>query len=130
MGCMALVLLGTTPFWGNMLNDEWSSMPWSAWRVSDQEWTEQYQKLPTFLICECTMYVLALVALLHAKQNAALDLWFASWVCGTANDIFFMYLPFCDNFWQAQATIMLTPRVSVWFGYLGGEILCVISVLV
>ena len=112
-GCLALFILFTTPFWGNILNDEWSDMPWSAWKVSKEGWNQQYKRLPTFLICECTMYVLTLVALVHATHNAALDLWFASWICGTANDIFFMYLPFCDNFWQAQATIMLTPRLPL-----------------
>ena len=53
------------------------------------------------------------LAFLHARFMGAIDLWFASWICGTANDVFFMFLPFCDN-WQAQATIMLTPRLPLY----------------
>jgi hypothetical protein len=113
-GCLALCILFTTPFWGNILNDEWSNMPWSAWRVTTDGWILQYKRLPTFLICEYTMYFLTIIAFIHGANNASLDLWFASWICGTANDVFFMYLPFSDNFWQAQATIMLTPRLPLY----------------
>jgi hypothetical protein len=28
-------------------------------------------------------------------------------VAGTVNDAFFMYIPIVDNFWQAQASIMI-----------------------
>ena len=113
LGCIALLMLLTTPMWGNVLNDEWESMPWIPIR-NVQGIQQQWLALPTFLICEYTMYVGTLAAFVHAKNNGAIDLWFAAWICGTANDIFFMFLPFCDNFWQAQATIMLTPRLPLY----------------
>ena len=41
-------------------------------------------------------------------------MWTAALVTGTANDAFFMMLPMVDNFWQAQACIMLTPRMPLY----------------
>ena len=41
-------------------------------------------------------------------------IWLASLISGTANDAFFMALPLVDNFWQAQASIMLTPRMPLY----------------
>ena len=35
-------------------------------------------------------------------------------IAGTANDMIFMALPLVDNFWQAQAMIMLTPRLPLY----------------
>jgi hypothetical protein len=40
--------------------------------------------------------------------------WFAALIAGTANDLIFMALPLVDNFWQAQATIMITPRLPLY----------------
>ncbi|MGH7440480.1 MAG: hypothetical protein ACRENE_32720, partial [Polyangiaceae bacterium] len=40
--------------------------------------------------------------------------WVAALLTGTANDMTFMALPFVDNFWQAQATVMLTPRMPLY----------------
>jgi protein-S-isoprenylcysteine O-methyltransferase Ste14 len=40
--------------------------------------------------------------------------WFAALIAGTANDMIFMALPLVDNFWQAQATIMITPRLPLY----------------
>ena len=88
-------------------------MPWVPIRNMDGI-MQQWKNLPTFLICEYVMYLGTLLAFIHARFNSSLDLWYASWICGTANDIFFMFLPFCDNFWQAQATIMLTPRLPLY----------------
>ena len=113
LGVVSLLVLLTTSLWGETLNKEWSTMPWIAVRDMDGI-RKQWHDLPTFLICEYTMYLGTLIALIHARRNAALDLWFAAWICGTANDVFFMFLPFCDNFWQAQATIMLTPRLPLY----------------
>jgi len=25
-----------------------------------------------------------------------------------------MFMPFCDNFWQAQASVMITPRLPLY----------------
>ena len=112
LACLSLVFLFSIPLASNFLNDEWERMPWRAWEMT---FAEQHLKLPSFLICEYFMHALAVAALIHARTNASLDLFFASWICGTANDVFFMFMPkFCDNFWQAQATIMLTPRLPLY----------------
>lgn len=111
LGVLSVVFLFATPLWGDFFNDEWAHMPWRAWGIT---FAEQYARMPTFVICEYTMHVMAVAALVHARFNGAMDLWFAAWICGTANDVFFMFLPFCDNFWQAQATIMLTPRLPLY----------------
>lgn len=92
--------------------------------------TEQWAVMPSFLIGEYLFIACALVALAHALLRPAparwqhLLVWVGALVAGTANDVIFMALPLVDNFWQAQATIMLTPRlplyipcVYVWFMY-------------
>ena len=62
----------------------------------------------------------------HARRNGGPPIWLAAWVCGTANDVFFMFPPFCDNFWQAQATVMLTPRLPLYIVamYVLPDVLC------
>lgn len=57
----------------------------------------------------------ASVALWHASRRGHDHqlVWLAALVAGTANDFIFMALPLVDNFWQAQGTIMLTPRMLV-----------------
>jgi hypothetical protein len=35
-------------------------------------------------------------------------------IAGTANDVIFMALPLVDNFWQAQATVMITARLPFY----------------
>uniref|UniRef100_A0A1I8FS69 Integral membrane protein n=1 Tax=Macrostomum lignano TaxID=282301 RepID=A0A1I8FS69_9PLAT len=72
--------------------------------------------LPTFLIGEYLFIFLAALALIHAirQDRRHVFVWFASFLAGSSNDIFFMYLPLVDNFWQAQATIMLTPRLPLY----------------
>ena len=40
--------------------------------------------------------------------------WLGALLGGTANDIFFMVLPFVDNFWHAQGFIMITPRLPLY----------------
>mmetsp|Transcript_15160 Transcript_15160/g.26715 ORF Transcript_15160/g.26715 Transcript_15160/m.26715 type:complete len:415 (+) Transcript_15160:227-1471(+) len=84
--------------------------PWRIWKSP----IEQLAVLPTFAFCEWSMRALALATYIHAKRTNQLGLWFSAWVCGTVNDLFFMVLPFCDNFWQAQACVMLTPRLPLY----------------
>ena len=77
---------------------------------------EQWVKLPTFLIGEYLFIACALIALFHALRAARANLliWLAALIAGIGNDLIFMALPLVDNFWQAQATIMLTPRVPLY----------------
>ena len=68
-----------------------------------------------------TLCTLPVAAIRPCSVDASLDLFLASWICGTASDVFFMFMPkFCDNFWQAQVTIMLTPRLLTYCEYVRG----------
>ncbi|PAA69834.1 hypothetical protein BOX15_Mlig023060g1 [Macrostomum lignano] len=91
---------------------KWDHIPWK--HISSPK--EQWQVLPTFLIGEYLFIFLAALALIHAirQDRRHVFAWFASFLAGSSNDIFFMYLPLVDNFWQAQATIMLTPRLPLY----------------
>ena len=63
--------------------------------------------MPSFVIGEFFFITLALVSLVHALAHGRTHLlvWLAALSTGTANDAIFMFLPFVDNFWQAQARI-------------------------
>ena len=61
------------------------------------------------------------ISLLHAASRPAgpprqhyLLLWVSSLLGGLANDVFFSWLPLVDNFWHAQATLMVTPRFPLY----------------
>lgn len=101
-------------------------MPWHVLKSPLSQW----QVMPSFLIGEWLFIACAVAALLHALSQPGearrrhLLVWIGALVAGTANDAIFMALPLVDNFWQAQATIMLTPRmplyipcVYIWFMY-------------
>ena len=104
---LLLVVLGLSH---QLAGDEWSAMPW---RVL-VPWREQWAQLPTFLLCEWCYRLTCWAALAHAVRTDRVKSWCCGWLCGTANDIFFMFMPFCDNFWQAQATVMITPRLPLY----------------
>ena len=106
-GMAAIIALAAVPL---SPVGEWEKIPWRV--LMDPR--EQYLRMPSFLIAEYSMIACALVSLWHARHSGKVRLWFAAWVCGTCNDVFFMFLPFCDNFWQAQATIMLSPRLPLY----------------
>lgn len=86
-----------------------------AWRAFTPP-AEQWGNLPSFLIGEHVLIALAAVALWHAWRagRAHRVCWLAALVAGTANDLIFMALPLVDNFWHAQATWMLTPRLPLY----------------
>ena len=91
----------------------WDLAPHLPWRHFTS-WSHQWSVLPSFLVGEYLFIGLAALALLHARacgRDHVLT-WVAGLVAGTANDLFFMALPLVDNFWQAQATIMITPRLA------------------
>lgn len=87
-------------------------LPWRHFTGWAQQWAAQ----PTFLVGEYMFIVVAIVALLHARASGRRHVlaWIAGVVAGTANDVFFMALPLVDNFWQAQATIMITGRLPLY----------------
>ncbi|MCA9710436.1 MAG: hypothetical protein KDK70_31640 [Myxococcales bacterium] len=87
-------------------------LPWSPLSSPVERWAV----MPSFVVGEYLFYACAVVALLHARRHgrAHLLVWVAALLAGTANDMLFMALPVVDNFWQAQATIMLTPRLPLY----------------
>jgi|GEM_PF-1657223 len=94
-----------------LIGDEsWKEMPWKHFKSP----VEQFKVLPTFAAIEWTYRIACWSCFLHATKTGGLPLWFSSWLCGTANDIFFIFMPFCDNFWQAQASVMITPRLPLY----------------
>lgn len=88
------------------------ALPWQHFRSPLEQWAT----LPSFLLGEYMFMALALLALVHARREGRdhLLIWVAALIAGTANDMIFMALPLVDNFWQAQATIMLTPRLPLY----------------
>jgi hypothetical protein len=87
-------------------------LPW----VPIQSLEVMAEKQPTLPIGEAAFLTLALVAALHAACHGRehVLLYLGALVGGAANDVFFMVLPFVDNFWHAQATLMLTPRLPLY----------------
>ncbi|MFV8752016.1 hypothetical protein ACNOYE_15835 [Nannocystaceae bacterium ST9] len=87
-------------------------LPWQHFMSPLDKWATQ----PSFVVGEYMFYVCTLLALIHAKREGRehLLIWFAALIAGTANDMIFMAMPLVDNFWQAQATIMITPRLPLY----------------
>ncbi len=80
------------------------------------DWGTQWSRMPSFMLGELLFIVSAAVALWHAARRGRDHqlVWLAALIAGTANDFIFMALPLVDNFWQAQGTIMLTPRMPLY----------------
>jgi hypothetical protein len=78
------------------VGDEWKGMSWKYWTPPSELW----KTMPTFVLCEYGYRTWSLAALYHAIQTDRKKSLAAAVICGTANDIFFMFMPFCDNFWQ------------------------------
>jgi hypothetical protein len=89
-----------------------AAVPWQLFTSPVQKWAVQ----PSFVVGEWMFVLLAAVALWHATRcgRAHVLVWVGALVAGTANDLIFMALPLVDNFWQAQATIMLTARLPLY----------------
>jgi hypothetical protein len=90
-------------------------LPWQVFTSPLEKWALQ----PSFVVGEYLFYALALLGLVHAWRQGEgrrrhLLAWIGALLAGTANDMFFMALPLVDNFWQAQATIMITPRLPLY----------------
>jgi hypothetical protein len=89
-----------------------SDLPYAHFNSPASQWSV----LPSFVIGEYLFIICAIVALVHAWREGRdhLLVWVAALIAGTANDMFFMALPLVDNFWQAQAQIMLTARLPLY----------------
>lgn len=96
---------------------EYDAWPWA--RLNSVQ--KQYQEHPAFLVGEFLFIALTCLSFAHAwtvpdkegRRRLKL-LWVASFVVGVVNDYIFMLLPVVDNFWQAQAIVMLTPRMPLY----------------
>lgn len=88
------------------------ALPWQPLKSLDAMLTEQ----PTMIFAEAAFIVLATFSFVHAMAHGRMHAmaFFGALVGGTANDIFFMVLPFVDNFFHAQGTVMLTPRLPLY----------------
>ncbi|MXY02166.1 MAG: hypothetical protein F4190_00800 [Acidimicrobiales bacterium] len=93
----------------------WDASPDLPWKIFTSP-AEQWANQPTFLIGEYVIMLCAALALIHALRAGRANrlIWIAALVVGTANDLIFMALPVVDTFWQAQATIMITPRLPLY----------------
>jgi hypothetical protein len=89
-----------------------ATMPWHHFNSPIEQWA----KLPSFLIGEYMFILCAVLALVHAYRSGRdhVLIWIAALVAGTATDQIFMLLPIVNNFWQAQATIMLEVRMPLY----------------
>lgn len=74
------------------------------------------ERQPTLLIGEAAFIMLSVIGFVHARANGPqhMLLWLAALIGGCFNDIFFMVLPFVDNFWHAQCFMMLSPRLPLY----------------
>jgi hypothetical protein len=90
-------------------------LPWHVFTSPLEKWASQ----PTFVLGEYLFIACAAAALYHAlrqgeERRKHVLVWALALLAGTANDVIFMALPLVDNFWQAQATIMITPRLPLY----------------
>jgi len=87
-------------------------LPWRHFNSLAGQW----DAMPTFAVGELLFATCAVLALVHATRCGRdhLLIWIAALVAGTANDQIFMALPLVNNFWQAQATVMLTARMPLY----------------
>merc|ERR1712137_1087948 len=92
--------------------ENWESLPWSP--VTPPEVVAE--KMPSFVCGELLFAIMSLICFIHAwkKGRTYLLVWFASIFAGCANDAVFMFLPGVDNFFHAQGTIMITPRLPLY----------------
>jgi hypothetical protein len=100
-----------------------SELPWDiARRVPWHVFTSpvrQWAVMPSFVIGEYLFMAGVVVAFAHAwaqgeGRRRYVLAWVLAFLAGTANDLTFMALPLVNNFWQAQATVMLTPRLPLY----------------
>lgn len=87
-------------------------LPWHHFTSPVEKWATQ----PSFVVGEYMFIALAILAFVHARRSGRdhLLIWVGALVAGTANDMIFMAVPLVDNFWQAQATLMITPRLPIY----------------
>ena len=85
--------------------------PWQVVNLSTVE------RMPAFALNEAMWFLLSSLCIYHsvsfkdpAERRKHVLLFFCAVCTGLANEHIFMYLPLVDNFWHAQATVMLSAR--------------------
>jgi hypothetical protein len=96
----------------------WDRVPHLPWRMFKSP-AAQWAVMPSFLIGEYLFLACAIVAFVHAwkqgpERRKHVLAWVLALLAGTTNDLIFMALPLVNNFWHAQATIMLTARLPLY----------------
>lgn len=96
-----------------------AELPMAAQPVPYHHFTSPLEKWavqPSFVVGEYLFMICAAVAFFHAWKSGRKHLlvWVGALIAGTANDIIFMAMPVVDNFWQAQATVMITARLPLY----------------
>eukprot|EP01095_Lingulamoeba_sp_RSL-Kostka_P010111 TRINITY_DN356_c0_g1_i2.p1 TRINITY_DN356_c0_g1~~TRINITY_DN356_c0_g1_i2.p1 ORF type:complete len:181 (-),score=25.37 TRINITY_DN356_c0_g1_i2:41-583(-) len=101
-------------FFNHHFYSKWDHFDWKHWTDP----SEIYQLNPTFVIGEYLFIFLSILSFIHAITRKNKLYYLIGWICtissGIANDAFFMWLPFVDNFWHSQASIMITPRLPLY----------------
>eukprot|EP00929_Paragymnodinium_shiwhaense_P023313 TRINITY_DN14626_c0_g1_i1.p1 TRINITY_DN14626_c0_g1~~TRINITY_DN14626_c0_g1_i1.p1 ORF type:complete len:435 (+),score=48.56 TRINITY_DN14626_c0_g1_i1:83-1387(+) len=97
--------------------NNYEKWPWAYINSFERQVAEH----PSFIFVELTSIGFAALSLYHALTTKDPDgsrrlplIWIATILVGILNDYIFMLLPIVDNFWQAQAIFMLTPRMCLY----------------
>uniref|UniRef100_A0A1I8H716 ANK_REP_REGION domain-containing protein n=2 Tax=Macrostomum lignano TaxID=282301 RepID=A0A1I8H716_9PLAT len=69
---------------------------------------------PVLLSLELTTLSLYSLLILHAIRRRKLSVLLAATISGAVNEVVFTSLPIVNNFWHAQAWLMLGPRLPAW----------------
>lgn len=111
-------MAGTTVKWLFLDHfNDYNSWPWAHINSVTNQWKEH----PSFAVCEVLFILLGIASFVHAFKTPDVTgtrhlryIWVTTFILGTLNDYIFMVLPVVDNFWQAQAIFMLTPRMPLY----------------
>ena len=95
--------------------DRWSGFRWR--HVSPQAAADQ----PALPIEEASCLLVALLCVAHARSQSGSGarsrhtlLLLCAVIGGLGGDVIFSWLPLADNFFHAQATVMVTPRLPLY----------------
>ena len=81
----------------------------ASWLVVPRSPLEIWHDEPTFLLCELEIYVLAILAAIHAYRHGGRYawLWWTTIFHGLTTELVSYWYEDVDNFWHAQSSLML-----------------------